>query len=115
MNAFCKSFFCGELGKTLAQRSLTTGKPVRLFANVSGGAAIASTATLSNADSPDSSGLRRKLHSRDRPCSEELNCVDIRSSAIYQQFKTIPYTHHLVTADYVPGALGDLVTSSFYA
>lgn len=74
---------------------------------------IVGTATLSEQATLGSSSLRGKLY--DPRCNKRLNQEAIRSPAIYQQFKAPLYLPHLVTADDVPNASGDLFPSGFYA
>lgn len=91
MNNFFKSVLGAKLGKTLAQRSLSSRKPVCLFADFSGHVLIPGTATLSDAGTSGSSALGRSLQKHDLPCNEELAHVDMHSQSIRHQFKTLSY------------------------
>lgn len=100
-----------ERSKTPAQRSPNPDQLVQLFANVRGDTVIASTATLSQPGTTNSSYLRRKVHNQDLPCGDGPDHVAICSPAFHEQFKTLPYLYHLITAYDVPGTLGDLLTT----
>lgn len=76
---------------------------------------MAGTAPLSDAGTPSSNSLDHSLHSHNLPCNEELNCVVICSPAVYEQFKTLAYPHHFITANNVSKALGDLCPTGIYA
>lgn len=113
MDAFFTSVFGGELSRTSTQRSPTPDHPVLLFADVSGEAVIAGTATLSNASIPGKNSLRRKLHKHSVLSREKLRHVAMCSPPIYQKFKTLPRPYCFFAADRVRKTLGKLLTSGF--
>lgn len=104
-----------KLGKTQAHRGTTSDQAVYFLANVSGVVVLPGGATFSNAYTPDIKWLRHKLQNYGLPCVQELAHVPIRSSAIYQQRKTLPRPDHFVTDDNFPETLGKFFTSGFYA
>lgn len=114
MNTFFTFVLGAMLSTTSSQRGLTSGSPVYLFASVSGDTSIADTATLCDAGTPGNSSLHRKLHNHALLCSKGLSFVAMCALAIQQPFKILSYPYHLVTADHVPDALGDLLSSTFY-
>lgn len=113
-NNLLKSELAARLCKTPAQGGPDPEKSFDFFANVSENAVIASAATLSDASSRSNSSLCRKLQKQDRPCSQELARVPLRSLALYQQLKTLLYLHYFVPAVDVAKTLASLLTSVFY-
>lgn len=99
MSSFFKIFLGPELEKTSAQRSLTPGQSVYLFANVSEDAVVADTATLSDTGTLGSNFLRRKLHSHDLPRSEEVDKIAISTPAIHQQPQIFSCFYRFVRPD----------------
>lgn len=115
MNNFFNSALGAELGKTPGvQRSPTPSQPY-IFADLSGDAVIAATATLSDASISGNNSLCRNLPKHDLPCREELDHVGICSPAIYHRFKTLLYLYRFITASDVLETLSDLLTGGFYA
>lgn len=86
-----------------------------MFAFFSKDAVIASTATVSDVTTLDSTSLRRELHHPDLSCSTELDHVFVRSLDIYQQLQTVLYPCQFVIEDGVSEILGDLFARGFYA
>lgn len=115
MNNFFKLVLGIEVGRILAQRNLTLGRSVYLFADISKDTVIAGTVTVSNAGTPGRSFSRRKLRNHDVPCSEELSHVIIYLAAIHQQFKNLPHPYHFITACGALEAPKDFCTSDLYA
>lgn len=69
-------------GKSSAQRSLLSVKHAYLFANVTGAAVMAGTATRRDAGIPGYSSLRRKLQNLDVLDKEKLDCLIFSSPAV---------------------------------
>lgn len=76
---------------------------------------IVGTATPSASGTLGKISLRRKLHSHDLPCTEELGHVAICSPHIHQQLKILPYAFYSIGPKGILETLGDLLVSSFYA
>lgn len=115
MDAFLESILGAQLGKTLAQRGPSPGKPVHLTASVSRDTVIAGAATLSDAGTLGNISFCLSVHDYDLSCSEQLHCVVFRSSAFYQHSETVPHPYRFITPDYVPKTLGNLLSSGWYA
>lgn len=90
-NTFSKSALRKDLSEAAAQRGLLSGFNVHLFAEVSGEAASADTATVSYAGTPGKTSLRRRVGNHDLPYTEESDQVVSAAPQIQGQYKTLPY------------------------
>lgn len=114
MSTFFKFVLGAKLRELPAQSSLTLGKRAHLFAIVSADAAIPGIPSLSDLSTLDKNSLRCTLHKHDLPCSEKLDCAAICSPAIWQQFKTLPFSYHFITANRILETVGALLSSGLY-